>query len=42
MTCIDYDTFRGYYLVDRCVVSGLKLKDFKKITSHIVLKIENS
>ena len=42
VTCIDYDTFRGYYLADGCVVSGLKLKDFKKIVSHIDLKIENS
>ena len=42
VTCIDYDTFRGYYLADGCVVSGLKLEDFKKIVSHIDLKIENS
>lgn len=42
VTCIDYDTFRGYYIADGCVVSGLKLEDFKKIVSHIDLKIENS
>ncbi len=42
VTCIDYGTFKGYYLADGCVVSGLKLEDFKKIVSHINLKIENS
>ncbi len=42
VTCIDYGMFRGYYLADGCVVSGLKLEDFKKIVSHIDLKIENS
>ncbi len=39
VTCIDYDTFRGYYMADGIVVSGLKLKDFKKIVAHIDLKI---
>ena len=42
VTCINYDMFKGYYLADGCVVSGLKLEDFKKIVSHIDLKIENS
>ena len=40
VTCIDYDTFRGYYLADGIVVSGLRLEDFKKIVAHIDLKIE--
>lgn len=40
VTCIDYDTFRGYYLADGVVVSGLRLEDFKKIVAHIDLKIE--
>ena len=39
VTCIDYDTFRGYYLADGIVVSGLRLEDFKKIVAHIDLKI---
>ena len=39
VTCIDYDTFRGYYMADGIVVSGLKLKDFKKIVAHVDLKI---
>lgn len=42
VTCIDYGTFKGYYLADGCLVYGLKLEDFKKIVSHIDLKIENS
>ena len=42
VTCINYDMCKGYYLADGCVVSGLKLEDFKKIVSHIDLKIENS
>ena len=40
VTCIDYDTFRGYYLSDGVVVSGLRLNDFKKIVSHIDVKVE--
>ena len=39
VTCIDYDTFRGYYLADGVTVSGLRLEDFKKIVAHIDLKI---
>ncbi|MFG6349570.1 MAG: hypothetical protein K1W15_12785, partial [Lachnospiraceae bacterium] len=39
VTCIDYDTFRGYYLADGIVVSGLRLEDFKKIVAHVDLKI---
>lgn len=42
VTQIYFDMFKGYYIADGCVVSGLKLKDFKKIVSHIDLKIENS
>ncbi len=42
VTCIDCGMFKGYYLADGCVVSGLKLEDFKKIVSHIDLKIESS
>lgn len=42
VTCIYFDMFKGYYLADGCVVSGLKLEDFKKVVSHIDLKIENS
>ena len=39
VTCIDYDTFRGYYLADGIVVSGLRLEDFKKIVAHVDLKM---
>ena len=41
VTCIDYDTFRGYYLADGIVVSGLRLNDFKKIVGHVDVKIES-
>ena len=42
VTCIDYDTFRGYYLADGVVVSGLDIKKFKKIVWHVEVKIKNS
>ena len=35
ITCIDGDTFRGYYLSDGLVVAGLPLKQFKKIIGHV-------
>ena len=40
VTCIDYDTFRGYYLADGVVVAGLKIKDFEKIIGHVDVKIK--
>ncbi|MCI8747402.1 MAG: hypothetical protein HFH67_05985 [Lachnospiraceae bacterium] len=40
VTCINYDTFRGFYKADGVTVSGLRLEDFKKIVAHIDLKIE--
>lgn len=39
VTCIDYDTFKGFYKADGVTVSGLRLEDFKKIVAHIDLKI---
>ena len=39
VTCINYDTFRGFYKADGVTVSGLRLEDFKKIVAHIDLKI---
>ncbi len=42
VTCIDYDTFKGFYKADGVTVSGLKLEDFKKIVAHIDLKIGDS
>ncbi len=40
ITCIDGDTFRGYYLSDGLVVAGLPLKQFKKIIGHVDVKVE--
>ena len=42
VTCITYDTFKGFYKADGVVVSGLRLEDFKKIVAHIDLKIGGS
>lgn len=42
VTCINYDTFRGFYKADGVTVSGLRLEDFKKIVAHIDLKIGDS
>ncbi len=42
VTCINGDTFRGYYLADGVVVAGLKLEKFEKIIGHIDLKIKNT
>lgn len=42
VTCIDYNSFRGYHLKDGVTVSGLKLSEFKKIVSHVDTKIEPS
>ncbi len=42
VTCIDYDTFKGFYKADGITVSGLRLEDFKKIVAHIDLKIGDS
>ena len=41
VTRIDYNTFSGYYLIDGVVVSGLNLDKFKKIVSHVDVKIEH-
>ena len=40
VTRIDKDKFRGYYLADGVVVSGLVLKDFRKIVGHVDVKIK--
>ncbi len=42
VTCIDDDTFRGYYLADGVVVAGLKLEKFEKIVGHIDVKVKKS
>lgn len=42
VTCINYDTFKGYYRADGVVVGGLKLKDFKKIVGHVDVKIKET
>lgn len=33
--------FRGYYLADGVTVSGLQLKNFKKIVSHVDVKVKH-
>mgnify|MGYP006922135536 CR=1 FL=1 len=40
VTRIQDDLFCGYYLADGVLVSWLKSKDFKRIVSHVDLKIE--
>ncbi|RKI24678.1 hypothetical protein D7V82_14605 [bacterium 1xD8-6] len=42
VTNIYYDKFRGYYLTDGVTVSGLVLKDFKKIVGHVDVKIKET
>ena len=40
VTCIDGATFRGYYLADGVVVAGLPLERFKKIISHVDVRVK--
>lgn len=42
ITCITDGFFKGYYRADGAVVSGLRLKDFKKIVGHVDVKVETS
>ncbi len=40
ITCITNGFFKGYYRADGFVVSGLELKDFKKVIGHVDLKVK--
>ncbi len=41
VTQINDDIFKGYYLADGVVVTGLQLEKFEKIIGHVDLKIKN-
>ena len=41
VTSIYGNKFRGYYLADGLVISGLDIDDFKKIVSHVDVKIKH-